>query len=337
VKISVIGAGSWGTALAMVLDDSGHDVMLWAREPEIAAYINQHHQNPSYLKEIELPESIKSKSDLKAALSGHQPDVIIYATPSHVLRSVAKNTLPYLSGNEIVCTVAKGIENDTFMTMSQVLRDVLKPSINPDNISVLYGPSHAEEVALRKPTAVVTAAYASSTAKTIQELFSAPMFRVYLNNDVIGIEVAGSIKNIMAIAAGIADGANMGDNAIAALVTRGLQEMKRLGVRLGASQDTFAGLSGIGDLVVTCCSRHSRNRQVGHRIGKGEKLDDIINSMNMVAEGVKTTRSVYGWAKKLNVEMPITEAVYAVLFEGLEPREGVFKLMTRQQKEEILF
>lgn len=335
MNITIIGAGSWGTALSMVLADSGHNVRLWAREPELVTHINEHHTNLFYLKGVKLPENINCYSDFSESLK--DTDVVLFATPSHVLRSVATQVKPFLKGNEMVISVVKGIENETFRTMSQVLCEVLDGVIIQDHIGVLYGPSHAEEVALRKPTAVVIASYAASTSRTIQQLFRSPMFRVYINHDVIGVEVAGSIKNIMAIAAGIADGSDFGDNAIAALVTRGLQEIKRLGVRLGASQDTFAGLAGIGDLVVTCTSRHSRNRTVGYRIGKGETLDQIIKSMNMVAEGVKTTRSVYGWAKKLNVEMPITDSVFQVLFEGLDPKEGVYRLMTRQQKEEILF
>jgi len=335
VNITVIGAGSWGTALSMVLADSGHNVRLWAREPELSAHINEHHTNLFYLKGIVLPENINCYNDFSESLK--DSGVILFATPSHVLRSVALQIKPFLKGHEMLISVVKGIENETFLTMSQVLCEVFDGIIPQDHIGVLYGPSHAEEVALRKPTAVVVASYSASTSRTIQQLFRSPMFRVYINHDVIGVEVAGSIKNIMAIAAGIADGADFGDNAIAALVTRGLQEIKRLGVRLGASQDTFAGLAGIGDLVVTCTSRHSRNRTVGYRIGKGETLDDIIKSMDMVAEGVKTTRSVHGWAKSLNVEMPITDSVFQVLFEGLDPKEGVYRLMTRQQKEEIIF
>lgn len=335
MNIAIIGAGSWGTALSLVLADSGHLVRMWARETEVASHINEHHRNPSYLSDIVLPEKVSCYNELADALES--ADFILFATPSHVLRSIAKLVLPFLNKKQVVISVVKGIENETFLTMTQVLKDVLGGVIPEDHIGTLYGPSHAEEVAMRKPTAVVVAAYSNSTAKSIQGLFTSPMFRVYMNRDVIGVEVAGSIKNIMAIAAGVAVGAGFGDNAIAALVTRGLQEMKRLGMRLGASQDTFAGLAGIGDLVVTCTSEHSRNRYVGERIGRGESLKKIVTHMNQVAEGVKTTRSVYFWAKSLNVEMPITEAVYKVLFEGLDPKEGVYSLMTREQKEEVLF
>ncbi len=335
MNISIIGAGSWGTALSLVLADSGHAVKLWGREPEIADHINKHHRNPKYLADIVLPESIRGYSEISDALI--DSDVVLFATPSHVLRGLAQLVKPYLHKEQILISVVKGIENETFLTMTQVLKDVLGDVVHEDAIGTLYGPSHAEEVALRMPTAVVVSAYSNSTARRIQELFTSSMFRVYINRDVVGVEVSGSIKNIMAIAAGIADGAGFGDNAVAALITRGLQEIKRLGMKLGASQDTFSGLAGVGDLVVTCTSEHSRNRYVGRRIGAGESLKKITAHMDQVAEGVKTTRSVYFWAQELGVEMPITEAVYQVLFEGLDPGEGVYKLMTREQKEEVLF
>lgn len=333
-KVTVIGAGSFGTALAMVLDQAGNNVQIWAREAEIANRINEDHVNPSYLNDIKLSESIVAYNDIEQCLRSQ--DMVVFATPSHTLREVAAKVKPCLDGHEILVTVAKGIENDTFKTMSQVLIEVMDGLTFEDNIGVLYGPSHAEEVGKLKPTTVVAAAYSTRTAKTIQETFLTPMFRVYVNNDVIGVEIGGSVKNIMAIAAGIVDGAELGDNAKAALITRGLHEMKRMGQMLGAHSDTFSGLTGMGDLIVTCTSSHSRNRSVGYRIGKGEKLDDIINSMNMVAEGVKTTKSVRDWAEKNNVEMPITQAVYSVLFENMDPRDALYKLMTRDPKDEIV-
>jgi glycerol-3-phosphate dehydrogenase (NAD(P)+) len=334
VKVSVIGAGSWGTALAVVLQSKGNDVLIWARENEIALHINEHHRNPVYLSELDLPQTIQATSDL--ALASTSRDMIVFATPSHTMREVANRVKPFLSGNEIIVTVSKGIEKDTFMTMTQVLAEVLKEIVIEDHIGALSGPSHAEEVARQKPTVVVSAAYSRSTARIIQSAFMTPMFRVYLNHDVVGVEVAGAVKNIMAIAAGIVEGADLGDNAKAALVTRGLLEIKRLGTRLGASQDTFAGLAGIGDLIVTCTSQHSRNRYVGYHIGKGEKLAEIQSHMSMIAEGVKTTRSVYQWSRHLNIEMPITEMVYKVLFDQKNPMEAMYELMTRESKEEIL-
>lgn len=333
-NVTIVGAGSFGTALALVLDTAGNNVQMWAREENIANQINEKHINPSYLNDIDLPEGIKAYNDLEQCLKSQ--DMVVFATPSHTLRELAEKLKPCLDGHEILVTVAKGIENDTFKTMSQILVEVMEGTTYEDNIGVLYGPSHAEEVGKLKPTTVVAAAYSTRTARIIQDTFLTPMFRVYINNDVIGVEIGGSVKNIMAIAAGIVDGAELGDNAKAALITRGLHEMKRMGLMMGAHSDTFSGLTGMGDLIVTCTSTHSRNRSVGFRIGKGEKLDDIIDSMNMVAEGVKTTKSVRDWAIKNNVEMPITHAIYSVLFENVDPRDALYELMTRDPKDEIV-
>lgn len=333
-KISIIGSGSFGTALSLILAKGGNEVILWARESEVAAGINENHINPSYLSDVQLPESIVCTTDYLEALAG--AEMVVIATPSHAVREVGERIKEFLTGNEVIATVSKGIEQDTFMTMSQVLTDVLAGKIIEDQIGVLYGPSHAEEVGHFKPTTVVAAAYSKSTSRAIQNTFMTPMFRVYLNHDIIGVEIGGSVKNVMAIAAGIVDGAELGDNAKAALITRGLHEMKRMGMLLGASQDTFSGLTGMGDLIVTCTSKHSRNRYVGYRIGQGEKLNTIIDGMNMVAEGVKTARSVYHWAERNGVDMPITEAVYKVLFQEIEPGDALYELMTRNAKEEIL-
>ncbi|MDR8394372.1 NAD(P)H-dependent glycerol-3-phosphate dehydrogenase [Aliifodinibius sp. S!AR15-10] len=333
-KVSVIGAGSFGTALSVVLARAGNEVQLWARESEIASAINNRHRNPTYVPDVTLPDSIRCYTDLEECL--HNRDMIVFATPSHAMREVAKRVKPNLSGDEIVVSVAKGIENDTFMTMSQVLDQVLKGVIIQDHIGVISGPSHAEEVSKFRPTTVVSASYSKRTAGIIQETFMTPMFRVYLNYDIVGVEVGGSVKNIMAIAAGIIDGAELGDNAKAALITRGLHEIKRLGMKLGASQDTFSGLTGVGDLIVTCTSEHSRNRYVGYHIGQGQKLEEIVESMSMIAEGVRTTRSVHDWSRKLNIEMPITDAVYQVLFEDEDPKDVLYELMTRDPKEEIV-
>lgn len=333
MKVTVIGSGSWGTALAIVLARAEHDVKVWSREPEICYGINNFHENKTYLPEVTLPDTIVAYTDLKTCLDNR--DLIVFATPSHTMREVAGKAKEFLSGKEICVSVAKGIENGTYMTMSQVLSEALQGTIIEDHIGVLYGPSHAEEVSRFKPTLVVASANSKSTAKMIQDAFMTPMFRVYINSDVIGVEIAGSVKNVIAIAAGVIDGANLGDNAKAALLTRGLAEMRRLGMYLGASQDTFSGLAGMGDLIATCTSQHSRNRFVGYHIGKGEKLDSIIARMNMVAEGVKTTKSVYGLAHKLGISMPLTDMVYKVLFEEFDPRDAVFLLMTRDPKEEL--
>ncbi|MEX1261833.1 MAG: NAD(P)H-dependent glycerol-3-phosphate dehydrogenase [Balneolaceae bacterium] len=331
-KVSIIGAGSFGTALAIVLGQGGYPVTLWARENEVVSGINKTRKNPSYISDVELPDSITASTDIEETV--RNSDMVLFATPTHALRDVAKTVKPFLTGNEIIVTVSKGIEKDTFMTPTQILVSVLDGKTLEDQIGVLSGPSHAEEVSTFKPTTVVSAGYSKRVARIIQETFMTPMFRVYLNNDIVGVEIGAALKNIMAIAAGIVDGAQLGDNAKAALITRGLHEMKRMGLAMGASQDTFSGLAGMGDLIVTCTSEHSRNRFVGFNIGSGKKLDEIISGMNMVAEGVKTTDSVYQWAKQNNVEMPITKAVHKVLFENIEPKDALYELMTRNPKEE---
>src|SRR6056297_434380 len=331
-KISIIGAGSFGTAMAVVLGRKKYAVTIWAREKNVVEGINDRKFNPSYLTDVKLPDTIEATHSLEEALK--DSGMVVFATPSHALREVAENVKPFLKGNEIIVSVAKGIEKNSLMAPSQILVDVLSETVLEDQIGVLTGPSHAEEVALLKPTTVVAAAYSTRVARIIQETFMTSRFRVYLNNDIIGVEIGGAVKNIMAIAAGIVDGAGLGDNAKAALMTRGLHEMKRMGAVLGASMDTFAGLTGMGDMIVTCTSQHSRNRFVGYNIGQGKSLNEITSGMSMVAEGVKTAKSVCQWAKKNNVEMPITNAVYKVLFENIPPSEVVEDLMTRNPKEE---
>lgn len=333
-KISIIGAGSFGTAIALVTAKNGHSVSIWAREREVVEGINKNHVNPDYISDIKLPKSIKAYHNIEDVLK--DPEIVVFATPSHAMREVSTRAKKFLKGSEIIVTVAKGIEQDSLMTPSQVLVDVLDGVVLEDQIGVLTGPSHAEEVSRFKPTTVVAAAYSKRVARIIQETFITPMFRVYLNHDIIGAEIGAALKNIMAIAAGIVDGAELGDNAKAALITRGLHEMKRMGSTLGASQDTFSGLTGMGDLIVTCTSTHSRNRYVGYNIGRGKTLKEITSGMNMVAEGVKTARSVYQWSQQNGVEMPITEAVYKVLFEKMDPKDAVNELMTRNAKDEIM-
>lgn len=331
-KISIIGAGSFGTALSVVLGHGGFPVTLWAREKEIVDEINKNKINPAYLKDVVLPDSVKSSASLQETVK--DSELIVFATPTHALRDIASDVKDFLTGKEIIVTVSKGIEKDTLMTPSQILVSVLDDVTLEDQIGVLSGPSHAEEVSKFKPTTVVVAAYSKRVARIIQETFMTPMFRVYLNQDIIGVEIGAALKNIMAIAAGIVDGAELGDNAKAALITRGLHEMKRMGSAMGASQDTFSGLTGMGDLIVTCTSEHSRNRFVGYNIGKGKKLKEIVEGMNMVAEGVKTTDAVNQWAERNNVEMPITKAVHKVLFENMDSSDALYELMTRNPKEE---
>lgn len=333
-KISIIGAGSFGTAIAVVLGQSGYSITIWAREAEVVDGINETGYNPEYISDIELPKSVKASHSIEDTLKGSE--MIVFATPSHAIREVANKAKKFVKGDEIIVSVAKGIEQDTLMTPSQVLVDVLEGAILEDQIGILTGPTHAEEVSKFKPTAITASAYSKRAARIIQETFMTPMFRVYLNHDILGAEIGGALKNIMAIAAGIIDGAELGDNAKAALMTRGLHEMKRMGCALGASQDTFSGLTGMGDLIVTCTSQHSRNRYVGYNIGRGLSLNEITSGMNMIAEGVKTTKSVHQWSRRNNIEMPITEAVYKVLFEKMDPKDAVNQLMTRNAKDEIM-
>lgn len=331
-KITVLGAGSWGTALALVLESNGHNVTLWEFRPDAAELLNQTRDAKEFLPGIKIPASIQVNSDFEPACS--DKNILIVAVPSHVVRSVGGrlNKLAF-DDPPVLVNVTKGIENDTLMRMSEVLAQTINWS-NKDNIVTLSGPSHAEEVSRQIPTAIVSAGANLNTAELIQQVFMNEYFRVYTNPDIIGVELGGALKNIIAIAAGICDGAGFGDNTKAALQPRGLVEIVRLGTAMGAKPVTFAGLSGMGDLIVTCMSRHSRNRFVGEQIGKGRKLDDILKEMVMVAEGVKTTRSAYQLSKKYNVEMPITAQVFQILFEGKDARDALKELMLRGPKEE---
>jgi glycerol-3-phosphate dehydrogenase (NAD(P)+) len=331
-SITLFGAGSWGTALAAHLANQDRDVTLWARREEAVAQMQRTRHNPTYLPEVQVPESVHLTSDLEEAAEATSLWAI--AVPSQNLRSIAVRLTPHVRRGITVVSLAKGIENDTLQTMSQVLDEELS-GISIQKIGVLYGPSHAEEVARNHPTTVVAAAPTEPRAEWIQDAFMTERLRVYVNTDVRGVEIGGSAKNVLAIAAGISDGVGYGENAKAALVTRGLAEIRRLGIAMGASPKTFAGLTGIGDVVVTCMSTHSRNRYLGEQIGRGESLDDIQSDMDMVAEGVRTTQSVRNLARKHEVEMPITEAVHAILFEGERPQEMVDELMTRSAKREL--
>lgn len=330
-SLTLFGAGSWGTALAVHLASAGRDVTLWARRPDAAERIRRTRRNPAYLPEVELPRTVRVTSDLEAAAG--TSDLWALAVPSQNLRSVAERLRPFSQPDVPVVSLAKGIENETLSTMSQVLDDVLA-SVPAAQIGVLYGPSHAEEVAEGRPTTVVAAAPDESIAQRIQGAFMTERLRVYVNTDVIGVEIGGSAKNVLAIAAGIGDGVGYGDNAKAALITRGITEIRRLGRALGARPETFAGLAGIGDLIVTCMSAHSRNRYLGEQIGQGRSLQEVVDSMDMVVEGVRTTQSIHDLAQRHNIEMPITEAVHAVLFEGRRPQVMVEELMTRSAKRE---
>ena len=331
-SIAVLGAGSWGTALVVSLASEGHDTTLWVRRSEVAATIEQERHNPHYLPEVRIPRSVRITANFGAAARTGR--IWLVATPSHVVRSIAEQLRPFADGGRTVVSVAKGIENDTLLTTTQVLESVLSPAISADSIGVLSGPSHAEEVGQGKPTTLVAAARNLRVAEHIQQVFMSRRLRVYVNEDVLGVEIGGSVKNVISIAAGISDGIGYGDNAKAALIARGMAEVQRLGVAMGARAETFAGLAGIGDLVVTCTSKHSRNRYLGEQIGRGFAWQKAHANMQMVAEGVRTTASVRALARRYGIEMPITEAVYAILFDGKQPVDAVQELMTRSAKHE---
>jgi glycerol-3-phosphate dehydrogenase (NAD(P)+) len=329
MNIALIGTGSWGTALALVLHSNNHKVKCWTIEQETIKDVKEKHENFRYLPGILIPKDLLVSDNLSKVVA--DADIIVNAVPSQVTRSVVPRVKDVLTKNDpLWVTVAKGIENKTYLRISEVIAQV--GQIPAERIVALSGPSHAEEVARNIPTAIVSSSVDLNSARIIQDVFMTPYFRIYANSDVVGVELGGALKNIVALAAGICDGAGFGDNTKAALMTRGLVEINRLGVELGAQSDTFAGLSGMGDLIVTCMSRHSRNRYVGEQIGKGRKLQEILDGMVMVAEGVKTTISAYEIAKARNVEMPITEQIYLTLFEDKDPMDAMNDLMTRASK-----
>lgn len=332
MKISVIGAGGWGTTLAVLLHYNGHKVTLWEFKKNYARLIGKKRENPLYLPGISIPDEINITNDLTESVS--DKNLIVLAVPSQYLRSVIKKAEYRELKNSILVSVAKGIEKNSLMTMSQMIKDEF-PDLDESQIGVLSGPSHAEEVSRRIPTAVVAASKSYETTKSIQAAFITSYFRVYGSRDILGVELGGSFKNVIAIGAGIVDGAKFGDNTKAAIMTRGIAEISRLGLAMGALPETFAGLSGMGDLIVTCMSRHSRNRYVGEQIGMGKKLKQILKKMDMIAEGVETSRSVLNLAKNLKVETPITEEVCRILFEDKDPVKATTDLMTRDLKMEI--
>ncbi len=329
MRVGMIGAGSWGTALALVLHENGHEVRCWTIDEESLEDIHMNHENSRYLPGIKIPQEIVFTSDLRLIVE--DPDIIVNAVPSQVSRSALSLVREiFTDQGQIWVSVAKGIENKTYKRISEVIAEVM--AVPAERIAVLSGPSHAEEVARKIPTAIVSASVNLETARKIQNVFMNQYLRIYANQDIIGVELGGALKNIIALAAGICDGAGYGDNTKAALMTRGLVEISRLGVEMGARPSTFAGLSGMGDLIVTCMSRHSRNRYVGEQIGKGRSLKEVLEEMVMVAEGVRTTESAYELAKMKKVEMPITEQIYKVLFENKSPSQAMIDLMTRSSK-----
>lgn len=331
MKISVLGAGGWGTALAILLHNNGHRVTLWEYKRNYAKSLSKSRVNKLYLPNIKIPKEISITHSLDDATEDQH--MVVLAIPSQFLRDVLSKLSKVDFSDTILVSVAKGIEKETLLTVSLIIKDVIK-KIDESNIGVLSGPSHAEEVAKKIPTAVVTASKSIETAEQIQAAFMTSYFRAYSSTDVIGVELGGALKNVIAIGAGIIDGANFGDNTKAAIMTRGVAEISRLGIELGAKPETFAGLSGIGDVIVTCMSKHSRNRYVGEQIGKGKKLKDVLKSMNMVAEGIVTCKSARELAIQAKVETPIIEAVYRTLYEDRDPQKMTFELMNRDMKSE---
>jgi len=328
--VAVLGAGSFGTCLALLSADS-NEVTIWARRAEVAESINHDHRNPAHLTEVDLPESIRATSSLEDALVGRE--IVIIAVPSHVLRETMARAAPFISEDAILVSAVKGIEFETGMTMHQVLCDVLPEVLHP-KIVCLSGPSFAHEIAARKQTVVTLACKEEAYAISVQATLSSSWFRCYSHTDVMGVEIGGALKNIIAIAVGIGDGVGMGKNARAALMTRGLAEITRLGVKLGAEPTTFIGLSGMGDLLLTCTGDLSRNRTVGLELGRGRKLDEILEEMGEVAEGVRTTRAVCRLADRLGVDMPIANLVREVIDGERTPLEAGQVLMNRQLKSE---
>ncbi|WP_437620798.1 NAD(P)H-dependent glycerol-3-phosphate dehydrogenase [Sorangium sp. So ce1151] len=325
-NVAVIGAGAWGTALAKLLADKGNPTALWAHQGELAERIGRERQNHRYLPGVELPESLRATSDLEDALRG--AELVVVVVPSHALREVVREAGRHIPRDALVCSATKGIENDSLMLMSEVLVDELGRAVEP-RLSYLSGPSFAREVADGQPTTVVVAGRSERETHAVQRLLATDRFRVYWSDDVVGVEVGGALKNVVAIAAGIGDGLGLGHNARAGLITRGLAEMARMAAAKGANLLTLAGLSGMGDLVLTCTGELSRNRTVGLEMGRGRKLDEILAGLGHVAEGVKTAKSAYELANKLGVSAPISVEVYRMLYEGKPPQQAVVDLMTR--------
>src|SRR5690625_3456193 len=330
-KLAVLGAGSWGTALSIVLADNQHDVRLWTHRKEQSDLINKERINKQYL-ETELPNNIKSFHLLEEAIKS--VDAILIVVPSSAIREVCQKIKDIIPKNIPVIHATKGIEPESLKRISEMIFEEL-PDLSSDDLVVLSGPSHAEEVGKRHPTTVTVASSNMNTAITVQKLFANEFFRVYTSGDVVGIELGGALKNIIALGAGLSDGLGYGDNAKAALITRGLAEITRLGVSLGANPLSFLGLSGVGDLIVTCTSVHSRNWRAGNLLGKGKQLRQILDEMGMVVEGVRTTKAAYQLAEQQNVDMPITFGLYKVLFNNKDPRLVVEQLMKRSMRKEM--
>lgn len=332
MKIAVVGGGSWGTALANLLAFKGYFIDLWVYETEVAAQINDDHENRYFLPGIQLSQNVRATHQISECVG--QKDLVLLVVPSHVMRTVCRQLAEHLSAESILVSASKGIENETCRTMSGVIRETL-PEGSQHRIGVLSGPSFAREVAQKHPTAVTAASTQLEVAALIQRVFATPYFRVYTNDDVLGVELGGAVKNVVAIASGVIDGLGLGLNTRAALITRGQTEIRRLGVALGANPRTFTGLAGIGDLILTCTGTLSRNYTLGVKIGQGKQLTEILGEMRMVAEGVENARSVYTLSRKEGVEMPICHEMYQILYHGRSPKDAVYRLMTRELKQEL--
>ena len=326
MKIAIIGSGSWGTAIAVTLAEKGYDIYLWSYILEESDRLNNDRENKEFLPGVALPENIVCTHDMGKCIDG--AEVIVTAVPSPATRTTAKQMAEFVCDGQKIVNISKGLEKD--LRLSEVYRDEIPKA----DISVLSGPSHAEEVSRKVPTTVVVASNNEETAKFLQNVFMTKAFRIYTSSDVIGVELGGALKNVIALCAGISDGLGYGSNTKAALITRGVAEITRLGVALGAKASTFAGLSGLGDLIVTGTSTLSRNHTAGELLGKGMPLDEVLNTVHMVVEGVNTATAAYNLGKKYGVETPIIDQAYAVLYEGLNPREAVDNLMTREKKSE---
>lgn len=327
-KVTVIGSGSWGTALAVMLAQNGHEVLIWSRRQDAVDELLQDRSNQKYLPGIVIPETIQATTDRQAAVK--DAEIVILAVPSRAVAETVKDFAPYLKTWQILVNVAKGLEPGTMLRLSEVIQREAPQC----QVCVLSGPSHAEEVARGIPTTCLITCENEAAAKVVQEEFANPRFRLYTNTDMVGVEIGAALKNVMALAAGMSDGLGFGDNTKAALMTRGIAEMKRLGIAMGGKPETFAGLSGIGDLIVTCTSMHSRNRRAGILLGKGKSLQETLDEVKMVVEGVNTVQVATELAEKYQVSMPITQTIYKVLFEDKNVEDAVLELMTREFKSE---
>jgi glycerol-3-phosphate dehydrogenase (NAD(P)+) len=332
IRIGVVGAGSWGTALANLLASKGYRIDLWVFERDVKEQIQQSGENSVFLPGFKLSDNLHPTNDLAKAVL--DKDLILLVVPSHVVRDTTAKMAAYLSADTVVVSASKGIENKTHLTMTGVMQQTLT-GIPPRQLAVLSGPSFAKEVARNLPTVVTVASQDATVAAMVQQAMVTPYFRVYTSEDIVGVELGGSIKNVIAIAAGVIDGLELGLNTRAALITRGMTEIRRLGLKMGANPRTFTGLAGFGDLILTCTGDLSRNHTVGKKIGQGQTVDHILGQMRMVAEGVKTAKSVYNLSRKLGVEMPISHEICRILYEDLSPREAVTRLMTRDLKQEL--